>query len=97
MNKVIISTSVAGLLSMSGCVTEGPPQASVSGRCSTEGTEWAMGKSADEATGRRLFQQSGAGLWRIITPDRAVLADYRDDRLTVNVDAANKIIAIRCG
>ena len=96
MNKPIIAASLVGCLALSGCATEGEVHASSSGRCSVEGTAWSIGKPADEANGRRLFQQSGAGLWRIITPEKAVLADYRDDRLNVHVDASNRITAIDC-
>jgi hypothetical protein len=43
-----------------------------------------------------LFQESGAGLWRIVMPKQAVPADYHDDRLTVHVDDRNVITSIVC-
>ena len=96
MNKLTIAATFAGCLTISACAAEGQVHSSAAGRCSIEGTAWAIGKPADEANGRKLFQQSGAGLWRIITPEKAILADYRDDRLNVHVDASNRITAVDC-
>lgn len=96
MNKMIIAATFAGCLSISGCAAEAEVRSSATGRCSIEGTAWAIGQPADEANGRKLFRQSGAGLWRIITPDKAILADYRDDRLNVHVDGSNRITAVDC-
>ncbi len=67
------------------------------GTCNADGTAWAIGQPADQNIGRRLLNESGAGLWRIITPNQSVLKDYRDDRLNVNVDAKNIITSVSCG
>ncbi|MET0807908.1 MAG: I78 family peptidase inhibitor [Pseudoxanthomonas sp.] len=96
MNNPTLAMTAAAYLAISGCATDTTALSPAVGRCSTEGTAWAIGKPADEANGRKLFRQSGAGLWRIITPERAALADYRDDRLNVHVDASNTITAIEC-
>lgn len=80
-----------------GCASqEGVTSTSADGRCTTENTSWAIGKPVDETNGRRLFRQSGAGLWRIVMPKQAVQADHRDDRLTVHVDDSNLITSIAC-
>lgn len=85
------------LATMMGCASEeGLTSASASGRCTTENTTWAIGKPADEANGRRLFSESGAGLWRIVMPKQAVPADHHDDRLTVYVDDSNMITSVAC-
>ncbi|MEH6414541.1 I78 family peptidase inhibitor [Pseudomonas sp. CGJS7] len=73
------------------------PTAAGHGLCNASGLAWAVGKPADEPTGRRLFKESGAGLWRIIAPDSAYLQDQRDDRLNVRVDDKNVITAVDCG
>lgn len=96
MNK-LTPAIIAGFLATSGCASEAADSRSAVGRCSSEGMAWAIGRPADPANGRRLFQQSGAGLWRVITPERAVLADYRDDRLNVHVDSSNVITSVDCG
>jgi hypothetical protein len=88
---------VLSLTTMVGCASEeGLTSASSNGRCTTENTSWAIGMPADEANGRRLFRESGAGLWRIVMPKQAVPADHQDDRLTVHVDDRNVITSIAC-
>lgn len=82
---------------LSGCASTDPPGGRSAERiCTTEDTAWALGRPADEATGRKLFRDSGAGLWRIIIPGQAVRADRRGDRLTVRVDKQNVITSIHC-
>lgn len=96
MSKLIAIAGLSGALLATGCTTGDASRSTHVRRCSAEGTAWAIGQVADEANGRRLFQQSGAGLWRIISPERTARADRRDDRLTVHVDTANRITAIEC-
>jgi len=67
------------------------------GRCDASALGWAVGKPLDEAAGRKLFQQSGAGLWRVVAPDNTFSRDQREDRLNVRVDAANVVTAVDCG
>lgn len=97
MSKLTLVAVLLGSLAISGCASEAEVGTPVAGRCSAESTSWAIGSLADEANGRKLFQQSGAGLWRLVTPDKALLKDYRDDRLNVHVDASNRITSIDCG
>lgn len=67
------------------------------GRCDASALGWAVGKPLDEAAGRKLFQQSGAGLWRVVSPDNTFSSDQRDDRLNVRVDASNVVTGVDCG
>lgn len=67
------------------------------GRCDASALGWAVGKPLDEAAGRKLFQQSGAGLWRVVAPDNTFSSDQREDRLNVRVDAANVVTGVDCG
>lgn len=94
----ILSLCVSACL-LAGCAsapdsatTAGPAR----GKCNPDVGAWAIGQPANEANGRRLFNESGAGLWRIVGPDQAVRKDERDDRLTVEVDSANIVTAISC-
>ena len=96
----IIAVAVAACL-LAGCASspssEVPASLAGRGKCKADASPWAIGQPANEENGRRLFKESGAGLWRIVGPDQAVRKDYRDDRLNVNVDAANLITSISCG
>lgn len=96
--KLLTLCTALGLLA--GCAsspqtaaTNGPAR----GKCRADASAWAVGQPANEENGRRVFQESGAGLWRIIAPGQAVRKDYRDDRLTVYVDSANIVTSITCG
>lgn len=73
------------------------PDLAGKGRCNADALGWAVGTPLDEATGRRLFQESGAGLWRVVAPQNTFGRDRRDDRLNVRVDAAQTIVAVDCG
>lgn len=97
MNRIIIAATCVTCLIAMGCSSQHAVQSSSPARCNVENTAWAIGQVGNEANGRKLFQQSGAGLWRIITPDSTKLADYRDDRLNVHVDRANVITSVDCG
>lgn len=88
---VMLATSCTSMDGVSG-----GPQSPGQGTCSTNGLEWAIGQSLDEATGRRLLKESGAGLWRAGAPEQAMLKDHRTDRLTIMVDGESRITSLRC-
>lgn len=96
--------SVALVAALAACQSAPPPSSSgnatstdESGRCSDAGIQWAVGKTNDEATIRRLKQESRAGIVNPIGPTTITSRDIRHDRLRVFVDANNVITAVRCG
>jgi len=85
-------------LAASACAQNAPrPDLAGKGRCNADALGWAVGQTLDEATGRRLFKHSGAGLWRVVAPDNTFGRDRREDRLNVRVDQAQRIVAVDCG
>jgi len=97
-------TGAALVTALAACQTTPPPSSSSNatgtdalGRCSDAGIQWAVGKTNDEATIRRLKQESGAGIVNPIGPTTITSRDIRHDRLRVFVDASNVITAVRCG
>ena len=64
--------------------------------CRAEGLQWAVGKPASELNFQKLYRDSGAGLWRIISPGQAVRRDKKTDRLTIYVDKQNTITRLTC-
>jgi hypothetical protein len=54
------------------------------------------GKVATEALVKQAVTDSGAKHARVVKPGMAVTMDFREDRLTINVDAQNKIERIGC-
>ena len=64
--------------------------------CKPEALEAFTGKTADEAT-IKLVAASGARGARVVKPGMAVTMDFRQDRVTVQVDAQNRIERASCG
>ena len=65
--------------------------------CRPEGLEAFTGKTADEATIKKLVADSGARNARVVKPGMAVTMDFRQDRVTVHVDEQNRIERASCG
>lgn len=56
-----------------------------------------VGRTATAALGTEARDAAGAASVRWIRPDSQVTMDYRTDRLNITLDAANKIVGLRCG
>lgn len=65
--------------------------------CKPEAIKGLVGKVADAATVDKAVKDSGAKLARVVKPNMAVTMDFREDRLTIQVDAQNRITSIACG
>ena len=65
-------------------------------KCNPDVLEQFNGKVANEATVKQAVAASGAKNARVVKPGMAVTMDFREDRLTINVDADNKIERIGC-
>jgi len=74
-----------------------PPTADAAHECRPEALEAFTGKTADEATIKKLVADSGARGARVVKPGMAVTMDFRQDRVTVQVDAQNRIERASCG
>lgn len=72
-------------------VSDGPQE------CRPEALDAFTGKTADEATIKNLVADSGARNARVVKPGMAVTMDFRQDRVTVQVDAQNRIERASCG
>ena len=66
-------------------------------KCTEQGTESFIGRQAGEATGNAILKASNAAVLRWSPPNTMLTMDYREDRVTVWIDAAKKITKIRCG
>ncbi|HFK2920648.1 TPA: I78 family peptidase inhibitor [Stenotrophomonas maltophilia] len=73
------------------------PVADAAHECRPEALEAFTGKTADEATIKKLVADSGARNARVVKPGMAVTMDFRQDRVTVQVDAQNRIERASCG
>lgn len=66
-------------------------------RCDAGPAQWAIGKSADQATIDKAVADSGSATARVIKPGQAVTMDFREDRLNIELDANGAVTAVRCG
>ncbi len=67
------------------------------GECRSEPLKPYVGKLASKDVLDQALRDSGAKHSRIVQPGMAVTMDFRPDRITVAVDAENKIERISCG
>ena len=71
----------------------GPPQ----GRCSTAGLNNLVGLVATPAVITRARHRAGATVARMLRPGQIVKMEYREGRLNVRVDSANRVQSFTCG
>ncbi|MDQ3078837.1 MAG: I78 family peptidase inhibitor [Pseudomonadota bacterium] len=67
------------------------------GTCLGDSLASFIGQPRSEALGARMLRQTGATKIRWVAKGMMVTMDYRDDRLTVYLDAANRIERASCG
>jgi hypothetical protein len=65
--------------------------------CRNEPLGQFIGQSASQELGARLLAASGARTIRWVPKGGAVTMDFRADRLTVQLDGANRIESAQCG
>lgn len=65
--------------------------------CDPEKLGGLAGQMASEAVIKKAVQDSGARHARVMKPGMAMTMDYREDRLSIEVDAQNRIVRANCG
>ncbi|MES2903105.1 MAG: I78 family peptidase inhibitor [Pseudomonadota bacterium] len=79
------------------CTSMAPPVEAIPvGSCSAETLSSFTGQTVDEPLTARMMRETGRKMLRLVRPGMAVTMDYREDRLTVYVDAANKVERASC-
>ena len=66
-------------------------------KCESAGTDQFIGQAGTSETGAAIKRASNAAVLRWAPPGVMLTMDFREDRVTVWLDAANKITKIRCG
>ncbi|MBW8368970.1 MAG: hypothetical protein K0M70_14075 [Arenimonas sp.] len=64
--------------------------------CQADKGQWAIGQIADEALVAKVKADTTSESVRVIKPDMMVTMDYREDRVNLDVDADNRVTAVRC-
>ncbi|HEU0153516.1 MAG TPA: I78 family peptidase inhibitor [Arenimonas sp.] len=65
--------------------------------CQADKGQWAVGQIATDEIVLRVRADTTSASYRVIAPGMAVTMDYREDRVNLDVDAENRITAVRCG
>jgi hypothetical protein len=65
--------------------------------CQADKGQWALGQLADDSVVAKVRTDTTSDRMRVIKPGMAVTMDFREDRVNVEVDADNRVIAVRCG
>ena len=76
---------------------EVPVHGSTGRICNAEPAQSLVGRGASSELGAEAMRLSGAGKLRWIPPGARVTMDYREDRLNIELDGANRVTRIRCG
>lgn len=78
------------------CTSMAPPAAAPAEACSPDALARYTGQTANDATADRMKRDTGRTALRWVKPGMAVTMDYREDRLTVYLDAADKVERASC-
>lgn len=65
--------------------------------CNADAASDAVGKAATPDVVEQARRASGAAVARVLHPGEVVTMEYRADRLNLEVDAGNVVVAVRCG
>jgi hypothetical protein len=66
-------------------------------KCESAGLDRFVGQVGNSETGAAIKDASHAAVLRWAPPGVMLTMDFREDRVTVWLDAANKITKVRCG
>lgn len=91
------ATFLLAPLMLAACATTTAGGSEPSGACDAGKVQSALGQPFTVELGADVESTSGARASRVIRPGQAVTMDYRLDRLNIELDAADKIVSLRCG
>ncbi len=67
------------------------------GQCNENAARFALGRAADTKLAEEARARAGAIRVRMVRPGEMVTMEFDPSRLTLEVDAAGKVFAARCG
>lgn len=93
---------VGPLVVACGTIAANEPEPPVRGEtpghtCRGSGLDSFVGRSATAEVGDELLRQSGARILRWVSKGMMITMEFRTDRLTVWLDATNRIERVNCG
>ena len=78
------------------CTSMAPPMATPGDVCSPASLARYTGLAANDALAARMQRETGKIAIRWVRPGMAVTMEYREDRLTVYLDAAGRVERASC-
>lgn len=76
---------------------EAPPVDGMAQACRAAAAMDAIGQDATAARVEQARRAAGAATARVLAPGQVVTMEFRADRLNLEVDAGNRVTAVRCG
>ena len=96
MRKLILSAAI--LVAACSTVPAQPPVVGGGGAaCRNDGLDRFVGQPASSEVGAQMLAASGARVVRWVAMGMLITMEYRADRLTVRLDANNRILSATCG
>jgi hypothetical protein len=74
-----------------------PAPPPVAGACNAQAAQFAVGQVATAELGERAMRAAGAQQYRFLRPGQAVTLEFNAGRLNLELDAAGKVLRVRCG
>lgn len=97
LSAAALAFALAGCTSMSGAPPMSDPMPPAMSQCHADGLQSFVGQAATPQLLESARQRAGARVVRVLRPDQMVTMEFREDRLSVHVDAANVVTRIVCG
>jgi hypothetical protein len=97
------STTAGALFAaiLAACAQPGPAPAPApmppASACSAEPARFAVGQQATAALLEEARRRAGASRARILRPGQVVTMEFDGSRLNLQVDAGDRVLAVRCG
>ena len=74
-----------------------PPSAPAAGSCNADAGQFAVGQAYSERIAEAVRSRSGARVARPLRPGQMVTMEYAGDRISLTLDAADRVVGVRCG
>ena len=97
---IVRIVTAAAALGISACATAEQPipvRGETPGRtCDNSNIRQFVGRQASSGLGAEMLRASGAAVLRWVPHGGVVTMDFRSDRLTVQLDASNRVAQVSC-
>lgn len=97
MRQILFAPALYALAALCACSQAGVGLGGPSGPCNARPAQFALNQAGDSQLGERAMRAAGAKRLRWIKPGQMYTMEFDSDRLNLEVDANNRVVAVRCG